>query len=147
MKYWLLVAACLASALALLVTTHLAPGVARLGLFACYGVTGLAGVITAFSYTTRDRLRWAWLAFGLGYVVAFAGKIFIGDGFDILHMAFGRVVAWSVLVTVFNAAGVTAFVLFARQWSGTGVVPPWRTRATVLFLVIALAIDFKSLLT
>jgi len=99
MKYWLLVAACVAIALALLVAAHLAPGVARLGLFACYGMTGLAGVITAFSYTSRDRLRWAWLAFGMGYVVAFAGKIFIGDGFDILHMSFARVVSRQLLFT------------------------------------------------
>jgi hypothetical protein len=147
MKYWLLVAACVASALGLLAAAHLAPGVARLGLFACYGLTGVAALVTAFSYTPRDRLRWAWLAFGAGYVAAFASKVFIGDGFAVTQMSPARVVAWSIVVILFNIALVAAFALFARVWTGTGMGPPWLRRATVIFLVIALAVDAESLLT
>ncbi|HEY2747699.1 MAG TPA: hypothetical protein VGL86_23920 [Polyangia bacterium] len=146
MKYWLLVAACVASALGLLAATHLAPHVAHLGLFACYGLTGVAAVVTALSYTAHDRLRWAWLAFGIGYLVAFGSKVFIGDGFTITQMSPARMVAWSIVVTVFNVALVTAFALFARAWDGTGVAPAWRGRATVIFFVIAFAVDAKSLL-
>ena len=146
MKYWLLVAACVASALALLAAAHLAPDVARFGLFACYGLTGVAGIVTAFNYTSRDRLRWAWLAFGAGYLAAFASKVFIGDGFAVTMMSPPRVVAWSIVVTVFNIALVTAFALFARAWTGTGMAPAWLRWATVVFLVIALAVDAKSLL-
>ncbi len=146
MKYWLLAAACVASALALLVATHLAPDVARIGLFACYGLTGVAATVTAFNYTPRDRLRWAWLAFGAGYLAAFVSKVFIGDGFAVTQMSPGRVVAWSIVVTVFNIALVIAFALFARAWTGTGMAPAWLRHATVVFLVIALAIDAKTLL-
>lgn len=147
MKYWMLAAACLAYALALLAAAHLLPEVARLGLFGCYAIAGVAGVVTALSYTPRDRLRWAWLAFGAGYLVAFAGKIFVGDGNAIPQMSAARVAAWSVLVVLFNVGLVTAFAMFARAWSGTGMAPPWRNRATVVFLVIALAIDTRSLMT
>ena len=147
MKYWLLVAVCVASAFGLLAAAHLAPDLVHVGLFACYGLTGVAALITAFSYTPRDRLRWAWLAFGAGYTVAFASKIFVGDGFNVAVMSPARVAVWSSFVIVFNAALVTAFVVFARVWVGTGMAPPWLRRATIVFLLIALAVDSKSLLT
>lgn len=145
MKYWLLVAFCVASALGLLAAAHLAPGFVHIGLFACYGLTGAAALVTAFSYTPRDRLRWAWLAFGAGYTVAFASKIFVGDGFNIATMSPARVAVWSSFVIVFNAALVVAFVMFARAWAGTGMAPAWLRRATIVFLLIGLAVDAKSL--
>jgi hypothetical protein len=147
MKYWLIVAACVAYALGLLAAAHLAPEAARVGLFACYGLAGAAGVVTAFSYTARDRLRWAWLAFGSGYLIAFTSKFFIADGLGILQMSTAQALAWSTIVVLFNASMVTAFVLFARAWSGTGMAPAWRGRATLVFLAIALAVDAKGLLT
>jgi hypothetical protein len=61
-------------------------------------------------------------------------------------MSPGQAAAWSTMVVLFNACMVTAFVLFARAWSGTGMAPPWRGRATVVFLGMALAVDAKSLL-
>jgi len=146
MKYWVLAVACVVIAFGLLAATRFSPDAARLGLFACYALTGVASLITGFSYGSRDRLRWAWLAFGLGYLLAFGSKVFIGDGLALAQMAPARVVAWSIVVTVFNVASVIAFVLFARVWSGTGMAPAWRARATVLFLVIALAVDAKSLI-
>ncbi len=146
MKYWLIVAACVAYALGLLAAAHLAPELARGGLFACYGLAGAAGLVTAFSYTARDRLRWAWMAFGAGYLIAFTSKFFMPDGLAVLQMSRAQAVAWSVMVVLFNASMVTAFAMFARAWSGTGMAPPWRGRATVVFLIIALAVDAKSLL-
>lgn len=145
MKYWLLVAACFAYAIAVVAAAHLAPGLSRVALFGCYGLTGVAAVVTGMSYRTSDRLGWAWLAFGAGYLVAFVSKIFIGDGLSVLQMSTARALAWSVMVVLLNVGSVTAFVLFARAWSGTGMAPAWRGRATVIFLVVALAIDGTSL--
>lgn len=147
MKYWLLAAACVVYGLALLALSHAQPGVVRAGLFATYAIAGVASVVTALSYAPRDRLRWAWLSFGAGYLIAFASKLFVGDGAAIPTMSTGRQVAWSVMVLLLNVGSVTAFALFARAWSGTGMAPPWLRRATGVFLAIALLIDAKSLWT
>jgi hypothetical protein len=146
MKYWLLAAACVAYALVLLVVTQLSPSLARSGLVATYGLSGLAGIATAFSFAPRDRLRWAWLSFGAGYSIAFASKIFVGDGTALAQMSTVRVILWSVTVFLLNLGSVTAFVLFARAWSGTGMAPAWQRRATLVFLAVALLIDTQSLL-
>src|SRR5205814_6588323 len=116
----------------------LAPEVARVGLFAVYAITGVAALVTGFAYTPRDRLRWAWLSFGGGYLVAFAGKLFIGDGSALATFSPMRRLAWSAVVVLLNIGSVVALSLFARVWSGTGLSPRWRLRATLAFLAVAL---------
>ena len=138
MKFKLLIAGCLGYALAMLAAFHLAPQVARIGLFAAYALTGTAAVVTGLAYTPRDRLRWAWLSFGGGYLFAFGGKLFIGDGSALATFSPARRAAWSVTVVLLNLGSVVALSLFARAWSGTGLSPRWRLRATLLFLAVAL---------
>jgi hypothetical protein len=138
MKFPLLVAGCVAYALAMLVAFHVAPHVAKVGLFAAYGLTSLAALVTGLAYTSRDRLRWAWLSFGGGYLVAFVGKLVIGDGSALATFSPMRRAAWSATVVLLNVGSVVALALFARVWSGTGLSPRWRLRATLLFLAVAL---------
>jgi hypothetical protein len=137
MKYRLLAAGCVAYAVALLATLHVAPSPARMGLYATYAVAAIASWVTAFSYGGRDRLRWAWLAFGSGYAIAFASKVFVGDNLDVFTFSPVRAVMWSAMVFLLNVGSVTAFALFASVWSGTGVAPRWRRRATLIFLALA----------
>jgi hypothetical protein len=147
MKYSLLAAGCAVYALAMLAALHLWPEAARVGLFATYAFAGIAAVTTAFGYAPQDRLRWAWLAFGGGYLIAFAGKVFIGDNTALAQMSGTRVAVWAATIVLLNIGSVTALALFARAWSGTGLAPAWRTRATLIFLAIALVIDGPSLVT
>ncbi|MGZ3405176.1 MAG: hypothetical protein ACXVAN_01945 [Polyangia bacterium] len=145
MKFPLLIAGCVVYALAMLTAFHLAPQVARIGLFAAYALTGISALVTAFAYTSRDRLRWAWLAFGAGFLVAFAGKVFIGDSTALATMTPTRRAAWSATIVLLNIGSVTALALFSRVWSGTGLSPRWRTRATIAFVAVALLLDVPNL--
>jgi hypothetical protein len=56
-----------------------------------------------------------------------------------------RRAAWSATVVLLNLGSVVALALFARAWSGTGLSPPWRTRATLAFLAVALLLDGPTL--
>lgn len=145
MKFPLLIAGCVVYSLAMLVALHVAPSVAHLGLFAVYVFTGVAGVVTGLSYTRRDRLRWAWLLFGGGYLVAFAGKLFVGDNTSLPSMTPERRALWSAAVIVLNVSSVVALALFARVWSGTGLSPRWRLRATLAFVAMALLLNGANL--
>ncbi|MCU1277985.1 MAG: uncharacterized protein JWM53_1531 [bacterium] len=146
MKFRLLVAACVAYGLAMLAAFHLAPSLARIGLFAAYAIAGLAALVTGFAYTPRDRLRWAWLSFGTGYLVAFAGKVLIGDSTALPTMSPMRRALWSACVIFLNVGSLVALSLFARVWSGTGLSPRWRSRATVAFVAVALLLAGPNLI-
>jgi hypothetical protein len=145
MKYWWLAFGCLAYGLILLALYHLAsPAIARLGLYACYALAGAAACVTAASYAPRDRLRWAWLAFGAGYSIAFLSK-FVADSTTVAGASTARATLWATMIFLLNAGSVTALVLFARVWSGTGLAPAWRSRATLGFLALALIIGGQNL--
>jgi hypothetical protein len=145
MKLPLVITVCVFYALAMLAALHLMPSAARVGLFAAYALTAVAALVTAFSYTARDRLRWAWLSFGGGYLIAFAGKVFIGDSSALATMSSARRAAWSACVILLNIGSVIALALFARVWTGTGLSPRWRLRATLAFLAVALLLDVPNL--
>lgn len=147
MKFPLLIAGCIAFALFELTTLHLAPSVARAGLFGAYALTGIIAVTTALIYTSRDRLRWAWLTFGAAYLIAFAGKVFIGDGTQLATMTDLQRALWSACVILLNGGQVVALALFARVWSGTGLSPEWRGRATLGFLAVAIVLVGPQLYT
>jgi hypothetical protein len=145
MKYWWLALGCLAYGLGLLALYHLAsPATARLGLYACYALAAAAAGVTAVSYAPRDRLRWAWLSFGAGYFVAFLSKL-VADSTTIAAASTARATLWAAMIILLNAGSVTALVLFARVWSGTGLAPAWRGRATLGFFALALVIGGQNL--
>lgn len=144
MKYWLLGAACVLYGVVVALLRQFDPAAARLALFAAYALPAVAGVITALSYGSRDRLRWAWLVYASGYGIGFLGKLVIGDLAENLHAATSHQVIWSLFVFFFNACGVAGLALFARVWSGTGMAPPWRRWATLGFFVLALAIGIPN---
>src|SRR5262249_30849610 len=101
---------------------------------------------TGLTYARSDRLRWAWVTFGAGYLIAFAGKLFIGDSAGWRTMTPGQATAWAISIFLLNVTSVAALVLFARVWNRTGIAPPWRPWATLGFTVLGLAIDGPTLL-
>jgi hypothetical protein len=143
-KYWLLGVACVLYGVVVALLRHFDPAAARLALFAAYALPAVAGIVTAMSYGARDRLRWAWLVYASGYGLGFLGKLIIGDLAENLHATASHQAIWSLFVFCFNACGVAGLALFARVWSGTGMAPPWRHRATLVFLVLALAIGIPN---
>jgi hypothetical protein len=146
MKYWLLALGCVVYGLVLLALYHLAsPATARLGLYAGYALAAAAAVATGLSYAPRDRLRWAWLAFGTGYFIAFLSKVFVADSTTVAGASTGRAIVWATMIFLLNCGSVTALVLFSRVWTGTGLAPPWRGRATLAFLALALIIGGQNL--
>jgi hypothetical protein len=146
MKYWLLGVACVLSAAAVLTLRELDPPAARILLFALYIVPSLACIVTAFAYGAHDRLRWAWLSVGAGYAVAFASKAFVGDSNDELaSMSAAHVAVWAACIVAFNLGTTTGLILFARVWSGTGMIPPWRRWATAGFFVLAMLLGYGNL--
>lgn len=145
MKYWLLGIGCAVYALAMLVLFHVAPGMLRYGIVVCYAVVGVASLVTAASYAARDRLRWAWAAIGAGYLIAFCMKMFIGDNAAIPTFSTERAIIFVVAVFLLNAGLLTGLVLFARVWSGTGLAPSWRGQATLIFLVLAIAVNIPGI--
>jgi hypothetical protein len=145
-KYCLLALGCVAYGLALLALHHLAsPATARAGLYAAYALAGAAAWTIAFSYERRDRLRWAWLSFGGGYLIAFVAKLFIADSSTLAGASPARALVWTVSVVLLNGALVTALVLFSNVWRGTGLAPPWRHWAMLAFLALGLIIGGQDL--
>lgn len=61
-----------------------------------------------------------------------------------MHLGVARQATWTLFIIVFNVCGVAALALFARDWSGTGMAPAWRTRATLAFFVLAIAIGIPN---
>jgi hypothetical protein len=147
MKYRILAIGCVVYALALLATYHLAPSLTPIGLAVGYGFAGVAAIVTALSYARGDRLRWAWLAFGGGYLIAFVSKVFIGDNAAVTTFSPTRVLLWGIAILLLNIGSVTGLALFASVWSGTGLAPRWRWRATFIFLAIALVLDGPGIYT
>jgi hypothetical protein len=143
-RYWLLGAACVLYGVMVALLRHFDPPAARIALFAAYLLAALTGLVTAMSYRARDRLRWAWLAIAAGYAVAFVSKTVLGDNADILRAGTARQATWSLSIVLFNAGIVAGLSLFARVWSGTGMAPPWRLRATLGFFVVAIAIGIPN---
>jgi hypothetical protein len=142
MKYWLLALGCLAYGLLLLALSQLAsPTAARLALYAAYAATAAAAFTTALSYAPGDRLRWAWLFFGGGFAIGFVSKLFLGDSSRAAELPLLGAALWSATIVLLNGVSLTALVIFARVWDGTGLVPPWRGRATLAFVALALLLE------
>ena len=144
MKYWLLGVACVLYGVVVALLRHFDPPAARVALFVAYALPAIACAFTAASYGERDRLRWAWVLYGAGYGIAFLSKWLIGDLADLVHLGVARQATWALFIIVFNACGVTALALFARVWSGTGMAPEWRTRATIGFFIVAIVIGIPN---
>lgn len=144
MKYWLLGVACVLYGVMVALLRVYDPPAARVALFIAYALPAIACAVTAASYGAGDRLRWAWILYGAGYGIAFLSKWLIGDLGDIVQLSVARQATWSLFIIIFNTCGVTALALFARVWSGTGMAPEWRTRATIAFFVVAIVIGIPN---
>jgi hypothetical protein len=108
MKYRLLPLAALGYGLALLAARHFAPSLVTPGLYAVYAISFLLAFRTAFAYASSDRLRWAWFVFGAGYLIAFVGKLSIGDSAGWRSFTPTQAIAWAVTIFVLNATGTAA---------------------------------------
>jgi hypothetical protein len=147
MKYALLGGGVVACALlALLASLTFSPPLAAFLCTASYGLAGAIGLLNAASYARHDRLRWAWLCFGLGYLCGFASAVAFGTRPDAERMTTLAVTVWSLCILFLNVFLVASEAWFARMWSNTGLAPPGRLGATLGFLTLALLFDGKAAL-
>jgi hypothetical protein len=148
MKYALLGAAVIVYALvALVASLGLSPALGEFLCVASYGLACAMGLVNAASFGRHDRLRWAWLCFGLGYLFGFATSVAFGTRPDPETMSATAVTLWNVAVLLLNVFLVASEAWFARMWSDTGLAPPGRLGATLGFLALALLVDGKAALT
>ena len=106
------------------------------------GAVALASVLTARRIGWRDRLGLAWIAFGLCHIMLCATTALVGDSTRTAMFSLSPVVEWvrNALTFGANLFGIIAFVLFARVWSGTGLVPRWRWLATLVSVAVTLVV-------
>ncbi|HEX4462730.1 MAG TPA: hypothetical protein VIA18_32365 [Polyangia bacterium] len=147
MKYALLGGSVVACALlALLASLTFSPPLAEFLCAASYGLASVMGLLNAANYGRHDRLRWAWLCFGLGYLFGFASAVAFGTRPDAERMTTLAVTLWNLCVLFLNVFLVASEAWFARMWSNTGLAPPGRLGATIVFLALALLFDGKAAL-
>jgi hypothetical protein len=102
----------------------------------------VASLMTARRIGWRDRLGLAWAAYGLSHVFLFATTMLVGDTTRTISATLSPTVEWirNTLTLGANLFSVISFVLFARVWSGTGLVPRWRWLATLVSVAVTLVI-------
>jgi hypothetical protein len=94
----------------------------------------------------RARLGGAWVAFAVAHVLlTLAGIVFPGPQ-GLAAMSRGMKLFFPFGLASYNVAWIVAVVLFARVWSGTGLVPRWRPIATLVAGVLALAVAAPALM-
>lgn len=148
MKYALLGGAVVFWALlALSASLWFSPTLAELLCVTSYGLTCVMGLVNAAGFARHDRLRWAWLCFGLGYLFGFATSVSFGTRPEPETMSAMAVTLWNVAVLLLNVFLVASEAWFARMWSDTGLAPPGRLGATLGFLALALLVDGQAALT
>ena len=148
MKYALLGGGVVACALlTLLASLTFSPPLAEFLCVSSYGLASAMGLLNAASYARHDRLRWAWLCFGLGYLFGFCSAVAFGTRPEAETMSTLAVTLWNICVLLLNVFLVASEAWFARMWSDTGLAPPGRLGATLGFLALALVFDGKAALT
>jgi hypothetical protein len=112
-----------------------------------FGVaTAVASLLTARRIGWRERLGLAWLAFGVCYIFLFSTTLLVGDTTRTVASSLSPIVEWSrnTLTFAANLTSVVSFILFARVWSGTGLVPRWRWLATLLSVAVTLLVAGRT---
>jgi hypothetical protein len=110
------------------------------------GIT-IASVRTGRRIGWRERLGMAWIAFGLSYVFLFSTTLLVGDTTrNVTATTLSPTVVWirNSLTFGANLTGIISFILFARVWSGTGLVPRWRWLATLISVAVTLAVAGRT---
>jgi hypothetical protein len=110
------------------------------------GSVTVASMLTARRIGWRDRLGWAWIAFGLAHVSLFATTLLVGDTTRTVTATLTPTIEWirNSFTFAANLFSVISFVLFARVWSGTGLVPEWRWLATLLSFAVTLLVAGRT---
>jgi hypothetical protein len=107
----------------------------------------VASVLTGRRVGWRARLGTAWIAFGLCHVFLLITALLVGDTTrNVTVSTLSPTLMWirNALTFAANVAGVISFVLFARVWSGTGLVPRWRWLATLVSIAVTLALAGRT---
>jgi hypothetical protein len=151
MTYRALALTTAALALAVIAAFALLPQAARSPLLvvlsiAASGSVALACVVTALRIGWRDRLGLAWIGFGLAHVSLFATNLLVGDTTRTVTATLTPTIEWirNGFTFAANLFSVIAFGLFARVWSGTGLVPEWRWLATLLSFAVTLLVAGRT---
>jgi hypothetical protein len=106
----------------------------------------IASVVTARRVGWRDRLGLAWITFGLSYVFLLSTTLLVGDTTRTATPALTPAIEWTRNSLTFgaNLFSVIAFMLFARVWSGTGLVPEWRWLATLVSFAVTIIVAGRT---
>ena len=150
MKFRALVLVCAVLVAVACVAFALAPEphqwrVAWMGTLVSYSVALAGAAIGAVSFGRGDRLRWAWLlvaaygAIGVGKVLLWGSPRHLGPAMGLLPQT-QTALSNGVATLLLNVSCVAGLALFARVWNGTGLVPPWRGRITVVAFALGVAV-------
>jgi hypothetical protein len=110
------------------------------------GAVAIFSVVAARRVGFRDRLGMAWIGFGASHLFLFATSALVGDTTRTVTVTLSPTIEWirNALTLGANLSSVIAFILFARVWSGTGLVPEWRWLATLVSGALSLAVAGRT---
>jgi hypothetical protein len=117
---------------------------ARWAAMFTYAAALVGAGFAVVGFARGDRLRWAWMLMasyaiiGLGKVILWGSPRHIGPAVGLVPRAHTPVIN-GVATILLNVCSVWGLVLFSRVWNGTGLTPPWRTRATTACVILGLA--------
>ncbi len=111
-----------------------------------YGASTASSALAAWRFGVRDRVGRAWALMALAGTIGLLQAILFGVAFHGSGAGVPAMVAAFRLtgIIALNLSAVSALALFSRVWNDTGLTPEWRRQATVISVVVALAIAGRA---